>query len=75
MTEAHLHLNLYIFVIFDLFGPHETIKSIIKAMTFNSFIVNSIVHYIMLDVISYYSKRFHNIQPIKNIFILSDILI
>lgn len=44
-------------------------------MTINSFIANSIVHYIMLDVISYYSKQFHNIQPIKNTFVLSDILI
>jgi hypothetical protein len=44
-------------------------------MTINSFIANSIAHYIMLDVIAYYSKQFHNIQPIKNIFVLSDILI
>ncbi len=61
--------------IFDLFGPHENIKLIIKMMTINSFINNSIVRYIMLDVISYYNKQFHNIQPIKNIFVLSDILI
>ncbi len=61
--------------IFDLFGPHEKIKSIIKMIIINSFIVNSIVHYIMLDVISYYSKQFHNIQPMKNIFVLNDILI
>jgi L-asparagine transporter-like permease len=56
MIEAHLHLSLYIFVTFDLFGPHENIKSLIKVMTIHSFIVNSIVHYIMLDVISYYRK-------------------
>jgi len=41
---------VYFCHIFDLFGPHENIKSIIKMMTINSFIANSIVHYIMLKV-------------------------